>query len=105
MMVRHHEFFEGLTAAMDEGLAHLRKGRQEVPRKDFTRAELIEIRERADDMRLHRNMAMSWTRAYARLADSPQLEAEFLKLKGKRLGCWCKPKGCHGDVIVELLED
>ncbi len=25
-------------------------------------------------------------------------------LKGKRLGCWCKPLNCHGDIIVEYLE-
>lgn len=25
------------------------------------------------------------------------------ELKGKRLGCWCKPESCHGDVLVELL--
>lgn len=23
-------------------------------------------------------------------------------LKGKVLGCWCKPFSCHGDVLVEL---
>lgn len=23
-------------------------------------------------------------------------------LKDKRLGCWCKPKACHGDVLAEL---
>lgn len=27
------------------------------------------------------------------------------ELKGKVLGCWCKPAACHGDVLVELLED
>jgi hypothetical protein len=27
-----------------------------------------------------------------------------LKLKGKRLGCFCKPLSCHGDIIVEFLE-
>ena len=26
------------------------------------------------------------------------------KLKGKRLGCFCKPRDCHGDVIVEYLD-
>lgn len=25
-------------------------------------------------------------------------------LQGKTLGCWCKPKLCHGDVIVDLVE-
>ena len=27
------------------------------------------------------------------------------ELKGCALGCWCKPKPCHGDVLVELIED
>jgi hypothetical protein len=25
------------------------------------------------------------------------------KLKGKILGCFCKPKSCHGDILVELV--
>lgn len=24
------------------------------------------------------------------------------ELKGKTLGCWCAPKPCHGDVLLEL---
>ena len=26
------------------------------------------------------------------------------ELKGKRLGCFCKPQACHGNVFVEYLE-
>lgn len=26
------------------------------------------------------------------------------ELKGKTLGCWCKPAACHGDVLKELAE-
>ncbi len=26
------------------------------------------------------------------------------ELKGKVLGCWCKPKPCHGDVLAELAD-
>ena len=26
-------------------------------------------------------------------------------LKGKTLGCFCKPQLCHGDVLVKLLEE
>ena len=26
------------------------------------------------------------------------------ELKGKKLGCWCKPKSCHGDILVELVK-
>jgi len=29
---------------------------------------------------------------------------ELLKLDGKRLGCYCKPKNCHGDIIVKAIE-
>lgn len=28
---------------------------------------------------------------------------ELLKLKGKHLGCFCKPAACHGDVLAEYL--
>ena len=27
---------------------------------------------------------------------------EIWKLKGKRLGCFCKPKDCHGDILATL---
>ncbi|OGT54325.1 MAG: hypothetical protein A3E01_15280 [Gammaproteobacteria bacterium RIFCSPHIGHO2_12_FULL_63_22] len=33
----------------------------------------------------------------------PDLLAALPELRGKRLGCWCAPKACHGDVLVELL--
>jgi len=26
------------------------------------------------------------------------------ELKGKRLGCWCSPLACYGDILVELIE-
>ena len=38
------------------------------------------------------------------LHSSPSLMAKLPELKGKTLGCWCAPKACHGDVLVELLE-
>ena len=35
----------------------------------------------------------------------PVLLAALPELKGKTLGCWCKPKHvCHGDVLVRLAE-
>ena len=37
-----------------------------------------------------------------------KIDAEFAErikgLIGKRLGCFCKPDACHGDVIVEYLD-
>jgi hypothetical protein len=34
----------------------------------------------------------------------PDLMNSLDELYGKVLGCWCKPKACHGDVLVELVE-
>ena len=31
-------------------------------------------------------------------------DLDLEELRGKILGCWCKPKLCHGDVIIELLK-
>lgn len=30
-------------------------------------------------------------------------EEDVLSLTGKRLGCYCSPKPCHGDFIVEVF--
>jgi hypothetical protein len=35
---------------------------------------------------------------------NPRLMSDLPELKGKRLGCWCSPLPCHGDVLVELVE-
>ncbi len=34
----------------------------------------------------------------------PELLAALPELKGKRLGCWCAPLACHGDVLARLAE-
>lgn len=33
----------------------------------------------------------------------PNLLKRLPELRGKRLACWCHPRACHGDVLVELL--
>jgi hypothetical protein len=35
----------------------------------------------------------------------PDLIAALPELVGKRLGCYCKPLPCHGDVLVRLLHE
>jgi len=32
------------------------------------------------------------------------LQKELTNMKGKNLGCWCKPDICHGDVLLELID-
>ena len=39
-----------------------------------------------------------------RLAKDPDLRAALQLLKGRRIGCWCKPASCHGDVLARLLD-
>lgn len=36
--------------------------------------------------------------------EAGDLRDQLSSLRGKTLGCWCKPKACHGDVLVELVE-
>jgi hypothetical protein len=39
------------------------------------------------------------------IRNSPELLAALKELVGKRLGCWCKPKQCHGDVLIKLIAE
>lgn len=36
---------------------------------------------------------------------STDLYNQLPELKGKVLGCWCKPNACHGDVLIKLLNE
>ena len=40
-----------------------------------------------------------------RIDEDPEFKIQVLNLKGKRLGCFCKPLACHGDVICEYLNN
>jgi hypothetical protein len=35
----------------------------------------------------------------------PDLLALLPTLKRKRLGCFCRPQRCHGDVLIELIDE
>ena len=37
--------------------------------------------------------------------EGKRLLKDVHELKGKRLGCWCKPLSCHGDILVRLAEE
>jgi len=34
-----------------------------------------------------------------------ELMQDIPELRNKRLGCFCKPLACHGDILVKLLEE
>jgi hypothetical protein len=38
------------------------------------------------------------------IPDNTELLKALPELRGKVLGCWCRPKACHGDVLIELLK-
>lgn len=39
-----------------------------------------------------------------RLANDNSFREAFLELKGKKLGCYCKPGPCHTDVMIKYLD-
>ena len=39
------------------------------------------------------------------LRNQPELIKALPELKGKRLGCWCAPNSCHGDILAKLSND
>ena len=41
----------------------------------------------------------------AYVMDHPYLIDDLPELIGKTLGCWCKPKSCHGDILARMVED
>lgn len=40
----------------------------------------------------------------ARIRADPEYRRRVLGLRGKRLGCFCAPAPCHGDVIAEWID-
>jgi hypothetical protein len=38
------------------------------------------------------------------IVTQPHLMARLHELRGKILGCFCKPENCHGDVLASLAD-
>lgn len=56
--------------------------------KDGNRAEVIE----------------KYKKYFYNKLNNIQFKQAVHRLQGKKLGCFCKPLACHGDIIVEYLE-
>lgn len=41
---------------------------------------------------------------FKRIAEDIVFRLDVLTLKGKKLGCFCHPLACHGDVIAKHLD-
>lgn len=50
-----------------------------------------------------REQAIEKYREYITTGEGKHLLNDLHELKGKTLGCFCKPQACHGDVLVELV--
>lgn len=42
---------------------------------------------------------------YEMIENDPRFKVKVRGLKGKVLGCHCKPHACHGDIIREYIEN
>lgn len=40
-----------------------------------------------------------------RLKNNILLQHELITMKGKNLGCWCAPEPCHGNILLELIDN
>ncbi len=56
----------------------------------------------AEDSDAERNRVVNAYREW--VIAQPGLMQSLEELRGKRLGCWCAPKACHGDVLIQLLD-
>lgn len=52
----------------------------------------------------HGNRSEVLAKYRAWVPTQPHLMAALPQLFRQRLGCWCKPHACHGDVLLELAE-
>ena len=52
-----------------------------------------------------RNEAVESFRLYITEGEGKHLLNDLHELKGKTLGCFCKPLKCHGDVLKELIDN
>ena len=55
-----------------------------------------------DDSDAERERVIGEYRAW--VVQQPELMAAIGELRGLRLGCWCAPKPCHGDVLAALAD-
>lgn len=66
--------------------------KESIWRNPFSRGTKKENIEKYEEHIRHKLENQEWT-------------AELEMLKGKTLACWCKPKACHGDVLVRLIQE
>lgn len=78
--------------------------RRVVPEVEFSRIDrLTKYGNPFEGSIFGRTQAIALYRIYLRWV-LENIDSDFLEpLRGRILGCWCKPDPCHGDVIIEML--
>ena len=51
----------------------------------------------------NRNQVINQYEEWITTGNGKHLINDLHELKGKTLGCFCKPQRCHGDVLVQLV--
>lgn len=80
----HYDVYIGRPSEWGNPFTHIKNKR--------TRAEFV-VKSREEAITKYRE----W------IVQQPELMKKIETLKGKILGCWCAPRSCHGDVLVELI--
>ena len=59
------------------------------------------------DINTSREEAIAKYDVYIRnkLKNNIELVEKLKKLKNKRLGCWCYPEACHGNVLMKIIDE
>lgn len=73
--------------------------KQRYPGQDSIWANPYKIGSDGDREEVLKKYARYITR---RLIEEPGLLKKLRELKGKTLGCWCKPQRCHGDILIKM---
>lgn len=52
-----------------------------------------------------REQAIEKYREYIMIGAGKHLLNDIEEIRGRTLGCWCKPLSCHGDILVKIAEN
>lgn len=52
---------------------------------------------RENVIKMYKNYILS------KIDNSEEFKNKLLQLKGKNLGCWCYPEACHGDILLDII--
>lgn len=68
-----------------------------IPGSIFKNPFTLKQYTRSESLHMYENYLLN------KLHEDKHFLREFLKLRNKKLGCWCKPEKCHGDIILKIL--